>query len=384
MSKSASIPYGKQNIYKEDIDAVVSVLKSDFLTQGPAVSKFESDIAQYCGVKYAIAFSSGTAALHAACAAAGIGHGDEVITTPLTFAASANCVLYCGGTPVFADTHKDAPLINYLDIDKTITSHTKAIIPVDYSGLPADYQEINEIARKHKLVVIADAAHSLGARYKNKKVGQLADMTIFSFHPVKLITSGEGGMIVTNNEKYAKYLQLFRTHGITKDPVDFIHTDSGKWYHEMQFLGYNYRLTDIQAALGSSQIQKADKFIEKRNNIAAWYYEQFSGYDKIRLLELPSDRSTAWHLFPLFLKQKIHIKNKKSIVEVLHRQGIKVQVHFIPIHLHPFYEKLGHYKKGDFPNSEAFYESEISLPIFPGLTKAQVRFIASAVKKCLA
>lgn len=375
------IPYGRQSISEEDIRSVVRILRSDFLTQGPIIVEFEKSVTEYCRAKYAVAFSSGTAALHGACFAAGISKGDEVITSPMTFAASANCVLYSGGTPIFADIKKDIPLIDTLEILKKITNKTKAIIPVDYSGIPADYNEINSIAHKHKLIVIADAAHSLGATYKNRKVGTLADMTVFSFHPVKLITTGEGGMVVTDSQKFYDRLLLFRNHGISKNPKLLQKKDVGSWYYEMQELGFNYRLTDIHAALGLSQMKKIERFMVKRQKIASFYLDKFKNVPCITLPKVPKDRTSAWHLFPIranFSKLK---KTKKEMFSFFADKGIKLQVHYIPVHLHPYYKKLFGYKKGDFVNAERFYEEEVSLPLYPGLTGRDVAHVIKILKK---
>ena len=264
------IPYGRQWIEKDDIDAVVDVLKSDYVTTGPAVEQFEKTVAKYVGAKYAVAIANGTAALHAACYAAGIGPGDEVITTPITFAASANCALYCGATPVFADIEEDTYNIDPKEIEKKITEKTKAIVAVHFTGQPCKMDEIHAIAKKHKLIVIEDAAHALGADYKGKRVGSMSDMTTFSFHPVKHITTGEGGMIVTNSKKLYDKLILFRSHGITRDAKK-LEKNEGGWYYEQQDLGYNYRITDIQCAIGTSQMKKLDKFVERRRAIAKRY-----------------------------------------------------------------------------------------------------------------
>ena len=275
--RNTILPYAKQAIDDADIQAVIQVLKSDFLTTGPVVPQFEEKIATYVGAKYAVAFSSGTAALHAACFAAGITHGDEVITTPMTFAATANSILYVGGKPVFADVDPKTYNISPQAIEKPITPKTKAIITVDYTGQPAAYDEIMELARKYNLIVIDDAAHALGAIYNNKKIGSIADMTMFSFHPVKHITTGEGGIITTNNLTYYKKLRLFRNHGITRD-INELHIKDEVAYYEMQQLGYNYRMTDIQAALGLSQYQKLSQFLSKRRKLATNYTDKFPTY----------------------------------------------------------------------------------------------------------
>lgn len=379
MSRVKQIPYGHQTISRQDINAVIHVLKSEFLTQGPTIGRFEKAIASYCGTNYAVALSSGTAALHAACFAAGIKPGDEVITTPMTFVASANCVLYCGGTPVFADIKKDVPLIDPDEIRKKITKKTKAVIPVDYSGMPVDYDEINQIAKKHKLVVIADAAHSLGATYKRQRVGKLADMTVFSFHPVKSITTGEGGMVVTNNKKYYQKLLLFRTHGITRNQNLLIQKNNGPWYYEMQELGFNYRMTDIQAGLGLSQLQKLDKFISTRNKLATKYIKRIKQLRNVSSIPIPSDRTSSWHLFPVVIKHKLIYNNKKKIVMSLHKAGIIVQIHYIPVHMHPFYQKIGYKPKG-FPNSEEYYRNTVTLPLYPKLTEKDQDRIISTLK----
>ncbi len=379
--KNNAIPYGRQSIDKSDIKQVIQVLQSDFLTQGKSVPEFEKTIAEYCDSKYAVAYSSGTAALHGACFAADIGPGDEVITTPMTFVGSSNCVLYCGGTPVFADIKKTSPHIDPLEIDKKINSKTKAIIPVDYSGIPVDYAEIGFLAKKHDLIVIADAAHSLGALYKGKKVGSLSDMTVFSFHPVKTITTGEGGMVMTNNKKLYDRLVIFRTHGITKEKNKFETKNQGTWYYEMQELGYNYRMTDIQASLGISQMSRIGAFIKRRNEIAEKYKKAFKGNILIRTLEISNDRTSAWHLFPVLLKTRKLIATKKTLVEELRKQRIRVQIHYIPVHTHPFYQKQFDLGWGDFPNSEYFYKREISLPIFPTLAESEQEYVISTLIK---
>ena len=377
------ISYGKQLITAADIAAVVKTLKSDYLTQGKAIDKFESALADICGVKYAVAFSSGTAALHGACIAAGIRPNTEVITPPLTFVASANCVLYCGGKPVFVDVQSRVPLIDWQLIEKKLTSKTRAIISVDYSGMPADYDELRLLARKYKLVLIADAAHSLGAVYRNNPVGSLADMTVFSFHPVKAVTTGEGGMVVTDKREYYEILKIFRSHGITKEYDKLKYKSQfAPWYYEMQMLGFNYRMTDIQAALGASQVKRLGKLINRRQQIAGIYLKAFSDQKYVDMLDVPEDRISAWHIFPLLLKTKKLQRNKKNIFTAFLNSGIRPQVHFIPIHLHPFYRKLG-YSIGDFPQAEKFYREELTLPLYPDLTDKQLHFIITVTKKCL-
>ncbi|WP_020155018.1 UDP-4-amino-4,6-dideoxy-N-acetyl-beta-L-altrosamine transaminase [Caldibacillus debilis] len=377
--RESYLPYGRQWIDEEDIEAVVKALKGDFLTTGPYVSRFERAIADYVGAKYAVAFSNGTAALHGACFAAGIGEGDEVITTPMTFAASANCVLYRGGVPVFADIDEKTYNIDPQSVEEKITERTKAIIPVDFAGQPADLDPILEIAEKHRLVVIEDAAHALGAVYKGRKVGSISDMTMFSFHPVKLITTGEGGIIVTNNEEYYERLLQFRTHGITRDRSRMAE-DHGPWYYEMQFLGYNYRLTDIQAALGLSQLKKIEKFLELRRRYAAMYNDAFKGMDELILPHQPEWAESGWHLYVIRLRPKKLAASRREIFEALQRQNIGVNVHYIPVHYQPYYRKLG-YDKGICPKAERVYEEILTLPLFPAMSEQDVRDVIEAVKR---
>lgn len=372
------LPYGRQWIDEGDINKVIEVLKGDFLTTGPSILEFENKVANYVGAKYAVAFSNGTAALHGACYAAGIGKGDEVITTPITFAASANCVLYQGGVPVFADIDEKTYNIDVKEIEKNITSKTKAIIPVDFTGQPVELDEILELARKHNLVVIEDAAHALGASYKNKKVGSLSDMTMFSFHPVKHITSGEGGMIATNHEKYYEKLIQFRSHGITRDPKRLIE-NHGPWYYEMQFLGYNYRMTDIQAVLGSSQMDKLSMFIEKRKEIVNKYNEAFQFIDQLILPFQNSESESSWHLYVLRLNLDKLTVGRKEIFEVLQKHNIGVNVHYIPVHLLPYYQQLGH-KRGSLPCAEKLYEEIITLPVFPAMSEQDIEDVIHVVK----
>ncbi|AKS39498.1 aminotransferase DegT [Anoxybacillus gonensis] len=380
--RQSYLPYGKQWIDEEDIEAVVEVLKGDYLTTGPDISKFEQAVAQYVGAKYAVAFSNGTAALHGACFAAGIGQGDEVITTPMTFAASANCVLYQGGIPVFADIDEKTYNIDPNKIEEKITNKTKAIIPVDFTGQPVELDRILEIARKHSLVVIEDAAHALGATYKGRKIGSISDMTMFSFHPVKHITSGEGGVITTNNEEYYEKLLQFRSHGITRDK-EKLKEYHGPWYYEMQFLGYNYRMTDIQAALGTSQLKKIDQFIALRRKFVAMYNEVFKDVNEIITPFQHKDGDSSWHLYMIRLKLDKLTASRREIFEALQQQNIGVNVHYIPIHLQPYYQQLG-YKKGMCPNAEKLYEEVITLPLFPAMSEEDVNDVIHAVKRTIA
>lgn len=368
------IPYGKQTIEQDDIQAVVDVLKSDFLTTGPKIAEFEQTVADYVGAKYAIAISNGTSALHAACFAAGIGPGDEVITTPLTFAASANCVLYCGGTPVFADVDPKTYNIDPEDIRRKITDRTKAIIAVHLAGQPCDMDAIHSIAREHGLIVIEDGAHALGSVYKGKKVGSMSDMTTFSFHPVKPITTGEGGMIVTDNEDFYKKMVLFRSHGITRDDSMMTRND-GPWFYQQFDLGYNYRITDIQCALGCSQMKKLDRFLARRKEIVARYNEAFADCDNIITPYQLSDTESGWHLYI------VQVKNcdRRKVFENMREKGIGVNVHYIPVYMHPYYQEHG-YENVHCANAEEIYSHIISLPLYPGLTSEQQDYVIDTLK----
>lgn len=369
------IPYGRQTIDEDDINAVVDVLKSDYLTTGPKIAEFEQTVASYTGAKYAVAISNGTSALHAACFAAGIGRGDEVITTPLTFAASANCVLYCGGTPVFADVDPYTYNIDPEDIRKKITDKTKAIIAVHLAGQPCDMDEIHSIAQEHNLIVIEDGAHALGSVYKGKKVGCLSDMTTFSFHPVKPITTGEGGMIMTDNEELYKRLVLFRSHGITRDE-SMMTRNEGPWFYQQLDLGYNYRITDIQCALGCSQMRKLDKFLKRRRELAERYNNAFIECDNIVTPYQLPDTQSGWHLYIVQVKNH----DRKQVFETLRDKGIGVNVHYIPVYMHPYYQEHG-YKDVHCANAEEIYSHIISLPLYPGLTDDQQDYVIDTLKQ---
>ncbi len=377
------IPYSTQDINEADIRAVQKVLRSPYLTQGPALERFEKALAKKAGTKFAIAFNSGTAALHAAYFAAGVGKGDEVIVPALTFAATANAALYLGATPVFADSDIQAGNMSVADARKKITKKTKAIVPVDYGGRPADLRAFRALAKKHKLVFIEDAAQALGASYRGKSIGAQADMTMFSFHPVKSITTGEGGAIVTNNPIFNTKLKLFRSHGISKDTKTFTRKEHGEWYQEMQELGFNYRMPEMSAALGESQLKRLDSFIAKRRAAAKRYQKLLA---HVPNLILPSAERTyeksAWHLYPIRLAPNI-AHRRDEIFAALRGAGIGVQVHHLPVYQHLFYEKLG-YKKGICPNAEAFVASEISIPLFPSITQKQQKYVADTLKHILA
>jgi UDP-4-amino-4,6-dideoxy-N-acetyl-beta-L-altrosamine transaminase len=370
------LPYGHQWIDEEDIAAVVEVLRSDWITQGPKVDEFEREVAAYCNAKYAVAMSSGTAALHAACSVAGIATGDEAITTPITFAATANAVVYCGGRPVFADIREDTLNIDPREIQRRLTPMTKAILPVDFAGHPADLDEIMATARARKLVVIEDACHTLGAEYRGRKIGSLADMTIFSFHPVKHITTGEGGMVTTNSRKLYEQLKIFRQHGIVRAT-----RIAQPWYYEIVHLGYNLRLTDFQCALGISQLKKLDRFIARRREIAAKYNEAFAEMKEIITPTEEEYVKAAYHIYVIQLRTEKLKAGRKEVFEALRAENIGVNVHYLPVHLHPFYQKEFGYKRGDYPRAEAYYERAITLPLFPGMSDEDVEDVAEAVRK---
>ena len=371
------IPYGRQSIDEDDIQAVVEVLRSDWLTTGPMVEKFEQAVADFVGAKHAVAVSSGTAALHCAMYAAGIGPGDEVILPPMTFVATANAVVFQGGTPVFADVDADTLLINPAEVEKKISPKTKAIIAVDYAGQPCDYDALRAIADRHNLILIADACHSLGAEYKEKKVGTLADLTVFSFHPVKHITTGEGGMVVTDNAEYAEKMRRFRNHGITTDHRQ--RTKAGTWYYEMADLGYNYRLTDFQCALGLSQLQKLPTWISRRREIAEEYNKTFAEIPTVRPLKALQDRKHVYHLYVIRLGLERLQIDRSVIFDSLRKDGFRVNVHYIPVHLQSFYQKRYGTKRGQCKVAETVYEELLTLPMFPGLSHGDVDEIIGAL-----
>ncbi|MDD5436884.1 MAG: UDP-4-amino-4,6-dideoxy-N-acetyl-beta-L-altrosamine transaminase [Candidatus Omnitrophica bacterium] len=376
------IPYGHQSVDASDITSVKDVLKSDWLTQGPKVRAFEDALCAYTGARYAVSVSSGTAALHIAALAAGLKHGDEVITSPITFLASANCILYCGARPVFGDIDPETVNIDPSNIRAGITRKTRALLPVHFAGHPCDMKEINAIAGKNGLIVIEDAAHAIGARYKDERVGscKYSDMAIFSFHPVKTITTGEGGAVLTNSKVLYQKLMMLRNHGTTKDPgsIDKRMGDCA-WYYEMHELGFNYRITDIQAALGLSQLKRIDSFIKRRHEIAGVYNKAFDGNE---YFDIPIEKDhaySAYHIYPLRLKDRFSRK-RREIFARMRKEGLGVQVHYIPVYLQPYYRKLG-YKKGSCVNAESYYQRAISIPIYPGLKAAEVARVIDTVYK---
>lgn len=375
------LAYGKQKIDEDDINSVVKVLKGDYLTTGPIVSEFENSVAKYVGTKYAVAVSNGTAALHMACYAAGISEGDEVLVPAITFAASSNCVLYCGGKPVFIDIDPKSYNIDINKIKEKITNKTKAIIPVDFAGQSVDMDLILKIAEEYNLIVIEDAAHALGSEYKNEKVGSKAHMTEFSFHPVKPITTGEGGVVVTNSKELYEKMILFRSHGITRNS-ELMTENQGPWYYEQIDLGYNYRLTDIQSALGLSQIKKLDDFILKRREIVNKYNEAFKELKEIGTPFENEYSKSGYHIYVLLLNLDKLKCGRKEIFEALQAENIGVNVHYLPVYLHPYYKKLG-YKKGECPVAEDIYNRMITIPLFPSMSDKDVKDVIKAVKKVL-
>jgi len=378
--RSKRISYGHQYIDEDDIKAVEAVLRSDFLTCGPEIDKLEAKLCKITGAKYAVLCSNGTAALHIACLAAGVGEGDEVITTPMTFAASANCALYCGAKPVFADINEETYNLDPAEALKKITSKTKAIVPVDFTGQAAELNEFRKIADEHNLVFIEDAAHSIGTLYDGKPVGSIADMTTFSFHPVKTVTGGEGGAVLTDNEEYYKKLLLYRTHGITRDPSFMERETEGPWYYEQVALSTNYRMTDMQAALINSQLDKLKRFSDRRKEIVRRYNEAFVKLPEIFVQkEIPESDSTR-HLYILRIKpEKLKI-DRAAFFKAMAAEGVSCNVHYIPVYRHPYYEHLG-YPKGLCPKAEKLYSEIMSLPLYPAMTDEDVQDVIEAVTK---
>ena len=371
------IPYGKQNISEDDIRAVVEVLKSDWITQGPVIPKFENALKDYVGAEYAVAVNSATSALHLACLALGVGPGDEVWTSPNSFVASANCALMCGAKVDFVDIDLKTYNISVEALEKKLKrgKAPKVLIPVHFAGQSCEMAEIKKLADEYNFKIVEDASHAIGGAYKNEKIGncRYSDICVFSFHPVKIITTGEGGMATTNNEEWAEKMRLLRTHGISRD------TESeDKWYYEQLELGYNFRLTDIQAALGLSQMTRLDQFIKKRHELAENYDKALANLPLTLPLQL-KDCYSAYHLYPIVLKEP----GRREIFAKLHAAGIMVNVHYIPIHMQPYYQKLG-FKKGDFPNAEKYYTQALSLPIFYDLSLREQTYVIEELKKILA
>ncbi|OHA26145.1 MAG: UDP-4-amino-4,6-dideoxy-N-acetyl-beta-L-altrosamine transaminase [Candidatus Taylorbacteria bacterium RIFCSPHIGHO2_02_FULL_44_36] len=362
------IPYGRQSIDKKDIVAVSAVLKSDWLTQGPKVLEFEKALAKYCSAKFAVAVSSGTAALHLAYSVAGIGEGDEVITTPNTFVATTNMLLVVGAKPVFCDIRLDIYNLDKNEIEKLITKKTKAIVPVHFAGQPCEMDVILKIAKKYGLLVIEDACHALGAKCKNKKIGSISDMTIFSFHPVKSVTTGEGGAVLTNNKNFYKKLILLRSHGVVKDK---------KGFNVMTALGYNYRLTDIQAALGISQLKKLDKFIQKRHQAVELYEKYLVSNKNIILPKELTENCSAWHLYVIRTKSE---KTRLPLYNFLKKNGVGVNFHYPPVYSQPYYRKNG-YENISLPNAELYNETAITIPLFADISEKEIKYVSGKINK---
>ncbi len=379
---STSIPYGRQWIDEADIAAVVEALRSDWLTTGPRVTEFEQAFARFTGSAEAVAVSSGTAALHAIMHAAGIGSGDEVIVPAMTFAASANCVVYQGGTPVFADVRPDTLLLDPESVVSKITARTRVIVAVDYAGHACDYDVLQHIAKDRNLLLVADACHSLGGSYKGRPVGSLASMSAFSLHPVKPITTGEGGMITTHDPELARRLRVFRNHGITTDHRQ--REQQGSWFYEMVDLGYNYRITDIQCALGLSQLRKLPSWVERRQAIARQYDTAWADLEGMAPLSVHQQVSHAYHLYVVRLNTYTLEMGRSAAFAQLREQGILANVHYVPVHLHPFYRRQFGTRPGQCPVAEAAYEQILSLPIFPAMSQAEVERVVACARRIVA
>lgn len=376
------LPYGTQWFNEKEINEVLDSLKSNWITTGPKMRIFEDKFKNYIGSKYAIAVNSGTAALHISTSSINIQPGDEVITTPLTFVASANCVVYRGGTPIFADIKKDTYNINPTEIKKKISLKTKAIIPVHFAGQPCDMDEINEIAEENNLIVIEDAAHAIDAKYKGKKIGNISDLTIFSFHPVKNITTAEGGMVTTNNSELNEKLLMFRTHGISKDATKRF-GKSGGYYYDMQYLGFRYNLSELHASLGIQQLAKLESFQKRRREIVKIYNKEFGDIEEIIVPYVKNDVKHSWHLYVIqLILDKLRV-NRDQIFKALREENIGVNVHYIPVHYHSYYRKKFGLKKGILPNVEWLFPRLLTIPLFPKMTDDDINDVINALEKVL-
>lgn len=378
--RSTKIFYGHQFIDEDDIQAVVDVLKSDYLTCGPKIGELEEKLCEVTGAKYAVVCSNGTAALHIACLAAGVKPGDEVITTPITFAASANCALYCGAKPVFADINENTYNIDPAHVEKLTTERTKAVVAVDFTGQSVELDRLLTHCREHNLVLIEDGAHVIGTSYKGRMNGSIADMTTMSFHPVKTVTGGEGGAVLTNSKEYYEKLLLYRAHGITRDPKLMEHEPDGPWYYEQIALGMNYRMTDMQAALIISQLNKLPRFMERRKAIVRAYNEAFSKLPQLFVQQEIPESDTTRHLYILRIRPEKLTIDRKQFFEALAAENICCNVHYIPTYYFPYYEKLG-YKRGLCPKAEKLYAEEISLPLYYAMTDQDVEDVIRAVTR---
>lgn len=379
--------YGKQTIDENDINAVVEVLKSDFLTQGPAIEKFEKYVADYCGAEYAVAVTNATSALHIACLAAGLGKGDTLWTSPITFTASANCGRYCGANVDFVDIDNNTYNMSVEELEAKLTKAEvlpKVLVPVHLAGQSCDMEKIHTLAKKFNITVIEDASHAIGADYKDTKVGscKYSDMTVFSFHPVKIVTTGEGGMVLTNSKDLYDKLVLYRSHGITRVPELMTKEADGPWYYQQIDLGFNYRMTDMQAALGYSQMHKVDEFVARRRGLAARYNELLKDLDMLKLPHQDESTASSWHLYIVRVDFSKISKTKKQIFAEMKDKGVCLNLHYIPVHTQPYYEKLG-FKQGDFPSSEKYYEEAFTLPLYYSLTNEQQEYIVEVLKEVL-
>lgn len=381
--RDTRIFYGRQCIEQDDIDAVVETLKGDLITCGPKVEALERKLCEVTGAKYAVVVANGTAALHLAALAAGFGEGDEVIVSAITFAASSNCVLYCGAKPVFADIRPDTYNIDPESVRRLITPRTKGIVAVDFTGQAVEHDELRTICREHGLTLIEDAAHAIGTKYKGQPVGSIADMTCFSFHPVKTVTGGEGGAITTNDERLYRRLLRVRTHGITRNQDEMVHPTDAPWYNEQVELGYNYRITDFQAALLLSQLNKLPVFSARRKAIVRRYDEVFSQMPELFVQKEIPESDTTRHLYILRLKTDKLTCDRRQFFDALYAENTCPQVHYLPVYWHSYYEKLG-YEKGLCPNAEKYYEEVMSIPLYYAMTDEDVEDVIQAVKKVVA
>ena len=376
------LPYGTQSFDQKEIDEIIDTLKSDWVTTGPKMRLFEDKFKDHVGSKYAIAVNSGTAALHISTSCINIKPGDEVITTPFTFVASANCVVYRGGTPIFADIKKDTYNVDPIEIKKKITSKTKAIIPVDFAGQPCDYDEICEIAEENNLFIIEDAAHAVDSEYKGRKIGNISDLTTFSFHPVKNITTAEGGMVTTNNDELYEKMLMFRTHGITKDAVNRF-GKSGGYYYDMQYLGFRYNLSELHASLGIQQLNKLESFQKRRHEVVKIYNRELHNIPEITLPYVKKDIKHTWHLYVIQIDYEKLTIDRDYMFKALREENIGVNVHYIPVHYHSYYINNYHLSKGMFPIVEELFPKILTIPLFPRMTDDDVYDVINALEKLI-
>ena len=380
------IYYGRQSIDEEDIQNVVKVLRSDFLTQGPMVEQFEKCVADYCGAKYAVAVANGTAALHVACLAAGLEAGDMLWTSPVTFVASANCARYCGADVDFVDIDARTYNMSVETLEDKLCSAKhlpKIVVPVHLAGQSCDMKRIYELAQEYGFMVMEDACHAMGADYLGKRVGccEFSDMTVFSFHPVKIVTAGEGGMILTNNEEFYRRLLLFRSHGITRDEGLMTHETDGPWYYQQIELGFNYRITDIQAALGYSQMQKVDEFVKRRRYLAERYNRLLQDLP-VATPYVADYTDPSWHIYVVRIDFNRVNKSKQEIFDIMKSKGVVLNLHYIPVHLQPYYQRLG-FAEGDFPNSESYYGDALTLPLYYDFTDDYQDWVVESLREAL-